>query len=74
MVMQLDLPLREGDELKTFYNSVLRRIFGTKREEVKCGWRKLQNFKYSSANIRTIKSRRLRPAGNLARMGEKRIL
>jgi hypothetical protein len=56
---------------------VSRRIFGPKRHEVKQGWRKLHNKKlrdlYSSPSIiRIIKSRRMRWAGHVARMGEKR--
>jgi hypothetical protein len=56
---------------------VLRRIFGSKRDEVTREWRKLRNEElnvlYSSPNIlRVIKSRRLRWAGNVARMGEER--
>ena len=58
-------------------NSVLRRIFGPKRDEVKREWRKLHNEAlnnlYSSPNIvRVIKSRRMRWAGHVARMGEGR--
>jgi hypothetical protein len=56
---------------------VLRRIFGPKRDEVTGGSRKLHNDElhnlYSSASvIRMIKSRRIRWAGHVARMGEKR--
>jgi hypothetical protein len=56
---------------------VLRRIFGPKREELTGGWRKLHNEElhnlYSSPSIiRTIKSRRMRWAGHVARMREKR--
>jgi hypothetical protein len=56
---------------------VLRRIFGPKRDEVTGGWRKLHNEDlhnlYSSPNIiRMIKSRGMRWAGHVARMGEKR--
>jgi hypothetical protein len=56
---------------------VLRRIFGPKRDEVTGGWRKVHNEElhnlYSSPSIiRVIKSRRLRWAGHVARMGEKR--
>jgi hypothetical protein len=48
-----------------FENRVLRRIFGTKRDEVTGEWRKLHNEKlndlYSSPNVvRVIKSRRMR--------------
>jgi hypothetical protein len=57
-----------------FENRVLRRIFGLKRDEVTGGWRKLHNEElhnvYSSPNIiRMIKSRRMRWAGHVARMG-----
>jgi hypothetical protein len=49
---------------------MLRRIFGSKRDEVTGGWRKLHNEElhnlYSSP-----KSRRMRWAGHVARMGEK---
>ena len=52
----------------------MRRIFGPKREEVTGEWRKLHNEKlnvlYSSLNIvQVIKSRRMRSAGHVARMG-----
>jgi hypothetical protein len=55
---------------------VLRRIFGPKRDEVTEGWRKLHNEElhnmYSSPIIiGMIKSRRMRWAGHVARMGEK---
>jgi hypothetical protein len=58
-------------------NRVLRRIFGPKRDEVTGEWRKLHNEElrdlYSSPSIiRIIKSRRMRWAGHIARMGEKR--
>ena len=57
-----------------FENRVLRRIFGLKRNEVTWEWRKLHkeelNNLFSSPNIvREIKSRRMRWAGNVARMG-----
>jgi hypothetical protein len=60
-----------------FENRVLRRIFGPKRDEVTGDWRKLHNEElrdlYSSPRvIRIIKSRRMRWAGHVARMGEKR--
>jgi len=60
-----------------FENRVLRRIFGSKRDEVTGEWRKLYNEELNdlhfSPNItRMIKSRRMRWAGNVARMGENR--
>jgi hypothetical protein len=60
-----------------FENRVFRRIFVPKRDRVKGGWRKLHNEElhnlYSSpSKVRMIKSRRMRWAGHVARMGEKR--
>jgi hypothetical protein len=60
-----------------FQNRVLRRIFGPKKGGVRGGWRKLHNEElhnlYSSPSIiRIIKSRRMRWAGHVVRMGEKR--
>ena len=58
-------------------NRVLRRIFGPKRDEVTREWRKLHNEElnelYSSPNIvRVMKSRKIRWAGHVACMGERR--
>jgi len=69
--------LREERRLRVFENMVLRGIFGPRRDEVTGEWRKLHNEKlndlYFSPNIvRVIKSRRMRWAGNVARMGERR--
>jgi hypothetical protein len=71
------LTLREEHRLRMFENRVLRRLFGPKRDEVTGEWRKLHHEElrdlYSSPSlIRIIKSRRLRWAGHVARMGEKR--
>jgi hypothetical protein len=60
-----------------FENRVLRRIFGPKRDGVTRGWRKLHNEElhnlYSSPSIiRIIKSRRMRWARHVTRVGEKR--
>jgi hypothetical protein len=41
------LKLREERRLRVFENRMLRRIFGTKRDEVTGEWRKLQNGKLS---------------------------
>jgi len=58
-----------------FENRVLKRIFGPKRDEVTGEWKKLHNEDlhdmYSSPNIiRLNKSRKMRWAGHVARMGE----
>jgi hypothetical protein len=71
------LTLREEHTLEAFENRMLRRIFGSKRDEVTGDWRKLYNEElhklYSSPNIiRMIKSRRRRWGGHVARIGEKR--
>jgi hypothetical protein len=71
------LTLREEHRLKVFENRVLRRIFGPKKDEVTREWRKLHNEElrdmYSSPSIiRIIKSRRMRWASQVARMGEKK--
>jgi hypothetical protein len=60
-----------------FESKVLRRIFGPKRDGVTGGWRKLHNvephYLYSSASIiRIMKLRRMRWAGHVVRMREKR--
>ncbi|KAJ4443688.1 hypothetical protein ANN_05363 [Periplaneta americana] len=69
------LTLREERRLRVFENKVLRKIFGAKRDEITGERRKLLNAElhalYSSPDIiRNIKSRRLRWAGHVARMGE----
>jgi hypothetical protein len=71
------LTLREAQRLRVFENRVLRRIFGPERDEVTGEWRRLHNEElndlYSSPNIiRVIELRRMRWAGHVARMGEKR--
>ena len=71
------LTLREERKLRAIENMVLRRIFGSMRDEVTGERRRLHNEElsdlYSSLNIlRVIKSRRMRWAGHVARMGEER--
>ena len=71
------LTLREERRLRVFENMVLRGIFGPKRDEVTDQWRKLHNEElnnlYSLSNIvGLIKSKKIRWAGYVARMVEKR--
>jgi hypothetical protein len=71
------LTLREEHRLRLFENRVLRRTFEPKRDEMTGEWRKLHNKElrdlYSSPSIiRIIKLWRMRWAGHVARMGEKR--
>jgi hypothetical protein len=66
--------MREERMLRVFENRVLRKIFGPKRHEVTREWRKLHNEEfnhmYSSTNIfRVIRSRTLRLAGHISRVG-----
>ena len=69
------LTLWEERKPRAFENMVLRRIFGPRRDEVTGKRRRLHNEElndlYASPNIvRVIKSRRMRWAGHVARMGE----
>jgi hypothetical protein len=71
------LTVGEEHKLRMFENMVMRRIFGPKRDGVLGGWRKLHNEElhnlYSSPSvIRIIKSMRMRWAGHVAQMGQKR--
>ena len=69
--------MREEHWLRVFENRVLRRIVRPKRDEVTGEWRKLYNEEfndkyYSPTIIRVIKSRRMRWAGHVVRMEERR--
>ena len=69
--------MREERKLRVFENMVLRRIFGPRRDDVTGKCRILHNEElndlYFSPNIvRVIKSRRMRWAGQVARIGEER--
>jgi hypothetical protein len=71
--------LREERRLRVFENWGVRGIFGTGRDEVTGEWKKLHseemNDLYNSPNIvRVIKSRRMRLAGGVARMGKRRCV
>jgi hypothetical protein len=68
------LTLREEPRLRVFENRVLRRIFGLKRDEVTGEWKKLNNeelnyLNSSLDNVRMIKSRGMRWAGHVERIG-----
>jgi hypothetical protein len=67
--------LREERRLRVFENRVLRERFGSRRDEETGEWRKLHDEQLSdlfwSFNIiRVMKSRRMRWAGHVARLGE----
>jgi len=69
--------LREERKLGVFESMVLRRIFGPRRDEVTGECRRLHNGKLNDLNpspniMRVIKSRRMRWAGHVARMGDER--
>jgi hypothetical protein len=69
----------EECRLRVFENRVLRRIFGLKWDEVTGEWRKLHNEElrdlYTSPSIiRILKSKRMRWAGHVARMGRRATL
>ena len=71
--------MRKERRLWVFQNRVLRRIFGPKRDEVPRELRKLHNeelsYLYSQYTImytQVLKSRIMRWAGHVARMGERR--
>jgi len=70
----MSLTFRDERRMRVFDSRVLRRIFGPKWDEVTGEWRKLHseelNDLYSSPNIvRVIKSKTIRWAGHVARMG-----
>jgi hypothetical protein len=78
-VWNLVSDIEEGTyRLRVFENRVLRRIFGPKKDEVTGEWRKLHSEElrdvYSSIGIiRIIKSRRMKRAEHVARMGRRGV-
>jgi hypothetical protein len=70
----MSLTFRDGHRLRVFENRVLRGIFGPKGGEITGQWRKLHSGElhnlYSSPDIiRHMKSRKMRWAGHVTRMG-----
>jgi hypothetical protein len=66
--------LREERRLRVFENRVLRRIFGSKKDDVTREWGQLHNEEFNDLSctpntVRVIKSRRRRWAGRIACMG-----
>jgi len=73
------LKLRGESRLRVSENRLLRRVFGPKRDEVKGEWRNLHNEElndlFCSPNtVWVIKSRRMKWAGHVARIGEERLI
>lgn len=71
--------LADEHKLRVFENKVLRKIYGPKRDEMTGEWRRLHNEElhglYDSPDVvKIMKSKRLRWAGHVARMREKRRL
>jgi hypothetical protein len=71
------MTLKEECRLRVFENRMMSRLFGPKKDEVTGEWRRLHNKElyavYPSPNIiPVIKPRRLRWAGHVTRMGERR--
>jgi hypothetical protein len=68
--------LREEYRLRVFGNTMLRKIFGTKMKELTREWRTLDDefheLHFSPNVMWVIKSRRMRRAGFVARVGEGR--
>jgi hypothetical protein len=69
--------MRKERRLRVYENSVLGRIFGPKKDGLTREWRKLHNEELknlysSSTSVRVTQSRRMRLAGHVARIGERR--
>jgi len=73
------ITLADEHKLRVLENKVLKKIYGPKQGDMAGEWRRLHNKElhglYDSPDVvRIMKSRRLRWAGHVARMGEKRRL
>ena len=68
--------IAEGTYAGVFEHRVLRKIFGLKRDKLTGEWRKLHNEElydpYPSAHITRVIKTRMRWAGHVARMRERR--
>ena len=79
LIIRSEESYRQERRLRVFENRVLRRVFGPKRVEVTGEWRKLHNEELSDLYsipdiVRVVKSRRMRWAAHVARMGEGRVV
>jgi hypothetical protein len=64
--------LRGEHRPRVFENMILKRIFGPKRDKVEGGWSEgLRNLHSSPSIIAMVKSRRMRCAGHVTRMGRR---
>ena len=66
--------MREERKLRVFQNMVLRRIFGSRKDEITGEWRRMHNEELNElySFVRVIKWIRMRWAGHVARMGEEK--
>jgi hypothetical protein len=67
----------DENRVRVFDKSVLRKIFGLKRDKVRGQWRRMNNNEFyhlysSQILIRVIKSRRMR-LGHVTHMGRKEV-
>jgi len=79
MGVMLGLTFCEKRRVRVFENRVLRKMFGSKRDNITGDWRKLHNGElydlyYSRNIIQAIKSKIMRWAGHAARMVDRRCI
>ena len=66
------LTLREKHRVRVFENRVLRKTYGAKRDEITGEWRKLNNKELYDLYFMSDQSKKIRWAGHMARIGERR--